>query len=215
MKKSTAPLASTFSLAIALTFALSATSARTAHAAPLQLPPGAVKIVAEKIRFSASDNDGITHFRRQQNMMAIQKFSFEIDGVIVAGVHTIDGLENESDIVEYKDGEAGVSHTRPGKLVITRDWSPKNSDWQGWFENAQAGKVERRSISVIFHNDAGEESMRINLFHCWPSKWNGPALNARSSAHAVEKLEIVTESYRIVDHSKASDASAGGGAKGN
>ena len=50
------------------------------------------------------------------------RFSLEIDGVSVAGVHTIEGIETESDIVEYKDGEDGVNRTRPGNA------KPDNKD---------------------------------------------------------------------------------------
>jgi phage tail-like protein len=129
------------------------------------------------------------------------RFSFEIDGVIVAGVHTIDGLESESDVVEYKDGEDGVSHTRPGnhkpgKMTCAKDWS-NTSEWYKWRKAVLDGKVDRRSISVIFHNDAGEEAGRMNFYNCWPSKWNGPALNARSSGHAGEKLEISWETMEL------------------
>ena len=56
------------------------------------------------------------------------RFSLEIDGVMVAGVNTVEGFETESDVVEYKDGEDGVMHTRsgnckPGKITISKDWS--------------------------------------------------------------------------------------------
>ena len=129
------------------------------------------------------------------------RFSFEIDGVIVAGVHSIDGLESESDIVEYKDGEDGTMHTRPGnpkpgKMTITKDWS-NTSEWYKWRKCVLDGKVDRRSISVIFHNDAGEEAGRMNFYSCWPSKWNGPSLNAKSSGHAQEKLEISWETLEL------------------
>ena len=129
------------------------------------------------------------------------RFSFEIDGVLVAGVHTIDGLESESDVVDYKDGEDGVSHTRPGnhkpgKMTVSKDWS-NTSEWYKWRKAVLDGKVDRRSISVIFHNDAGEEAGRMNFYNCWPSKWTGPALNARSSGHASEKIEISWETMEL------------------
>jgi len=57
----------------------------------------------------------------------------------------------------------------------------------------QLFSIERKSISVIFHNDAGEEAGRMNLFNCWPGGYKGPALNAKSSAHATEKIEISFE----------------------
>src|SRR5438132_13569644 len=129
------------------------------------------------------------------------RFSLEIDGVMVAGVNTVDGFETESDIVEYKDGEDGVMHTRPGnckpgKITITKDWS-NTSEWYKWRKTVLDGKVERKSVSIIFHNDAGEEAGRINLFSCWCTKWTGPSLNARNSGHATEKIEVSWETMEL------------------
>ena len=125
------------------------------------------------------------------------RFSCEIDGVLVAGVNTIDGIDSETDIVDYKDGEDGTMHTRPGnhkpgKMTIQKDWS-NTMEWYNWRQTVMNGKVERKSISVIFHNDAGEEAGRMNFFSCWASKWSGPKLNAKNSAHATETIEVSWE----------------------
>ncbi|MBC7539767.1 MAG: phage tail protein [Bacteriovorax sp.] len=135
------------------------------------------------------------------SMVMPQHYKLEIDGVEVAGVHSVEGLESESDFVEYKDGEDGVIHTRPGnhkpgKMVITKDWS-NTSEWYKWRKAVLDGKVERRSISVIFQNDDGKEAGRINLYDCWPVLWAGPELNAKSSGHAQEKIEISWETLEL------------------
>jgi phage tail-like protein len=59
------------------------------------------------------------------------------------------------------------------------------------------GKVERKSVSIILLNDAGEEAMRYNLFECWPTKYKGPDLNSRNSAHATEAIEIAYETFEM------------------
>jgi phage tail-like protein len=123
------------------------------------------------------------------------RFSFEIDGVLVAGIHSIDGLESEHDIVEYKDGEDGTTHTRPGnhkpgKLTLTKAWHT-------WRKAVLDGRVDRKSMSVIFHNDAGEEAGRYNFFEAWPCRWKAPELNARNSGHATEKLELSWETMEL------------------
>jgi phage tail-like protein len=133
--------------------------------------------------------------KTQGDFNLANRFSLEIDGVLVAGVHTIDGLEHET--VEYKDGEDGTMHTRPGnhkpgKMTVTKDWS-NTSEWYNWRKMVLDGKVDRKSISVIFHNDAGEEAGRVNLFNSWPGGYKGPSLNAKSSGHATEKIEISYE----------------------
>jgi phage tail-like protein len=128
-------------------------------------------------------------------------FSFEIDGVIVGGVHGIEQIETETETVEFKDGEDRRLRTRPGnhrpgKMLVSKDWS-NTPEWYNWRKTVLDGKVQRKSISVIFQNDANEESGRLNFYNCWPTKWVGPALNSRSSGHATEKLEISFEEMEL------------------
>jgi len=130
------------------------------------------------------------------------RFSVEIDGVLVAGVHSLTDLNAlHQQAAAYKDGEDGVSRTRPGNhkpgtLVLTKDWS-NTSEWYQWHKAVLDGKTERKSVSVIFHNDAGEEAGRLNFFDCWPSKYTEPALNARNSGHATETIELSYESMEF------------------
>jgi phage tail-like protein len=119
----------------------------------------------------------------------------------LANYKEITGLESEIEIIEFKDGEDRTIHTRPGnhkagKLVVGKDWS-NTGEWYKWRKAVLDGKVERKSMSVIFHNDAGEEAGRINLFQCWPKKWKGPAMNAKNSGHATEVLEISWETMEL------------------
>ena len=139
--------------------------------------------------------------KTQGDFTLSNRFSFEIDGVLVAGVHTVTGLQSETELVEYKDGESGVMQTRPGnhkpgKMTVTKDWS-NTSEWFKWRKAVLDGKVDRRSISVIFHNDAGEESGRMNFFNCWPAVWYGPDLNAKTSGHSTEKMDISWETCEL------------------
>lgn len=130
------------------------------------------------------------------------RFSLEIDGVLISGVESIKNLEASLDVVEYKDGESGVTHTRPGnhkpgRITILKDWS-NNSELYQWFKKTTAESVQRKSISVIFQNDAGKETSRMNFYNCWPVRWSAPdVINARNSGHASEKLEISWETMEL------------------
>jgi phage tail-like protein len=148
------------------------------------------------VRKPAPETSRLVQTKTQGDFNLSNRFSFEIDGVLVAGVHTIDGLESESDVVEYIDPADGVSHIRPGnhqsQFRIKKDWS-NTSEFFAWRKAVLDGKVDRRSISVVFHNDAGEEAGRYNFYNCWPSKWVGPSLNARSSCCGTERVTFVFE----------------------
>ena len=117
------------------------------------------------------------------------RFALEIDGVQLAGIHTVD---IESDATLANDPTSAPVNT----ARVSRDWS-NTSEWYKWRKAVLDGKVERKSVSIVFHHDDGTESGRLNLFNCWPSKWSGPSLNAKSSGHATEKMEISWETCEL------------------
>jgi phage tail-like protein len=98
--------------------------------------------------------------------------------------------ESDKDSKKGSEKEAAKGH-----MKITFDWTKMNL-FREWIQAVATGTGQRKSISVIFHNDAGEE-MRMNFFECWPTKWTGPALNAKNSGHASEELEITFEKIQV------------------
>jgi phage tail-like protein len=87
-------------------------------------------------------------------------FNFEIDGVMVGGLRTVSGLESETEVVEYKDGEDRTMHTRPGNhkpinFTVTRDWS-NTSEWFKWRQGVNtggAGGAAMKKGTVKFFNE--------------------------------------------------------------
>jgi len=135
--------------------------------------------------------------KTQCDFNVAHNFSLEIDSVITGGIHKIEGIEVEHDVIEYRDGNDPVTHFRPGmkkpgRMKIHKDWS-STSEFFNWYMTVMNGKTERKSISVVIHDDAGGEAMRLNFFECYPSKWSGPSFDAKSSAHANETIDVVFE----------------------
>ena len=129
------------------------------------------------------------------------RFTIEIDGVTVGGVHTIEGLEFENEVIEYHDGDNGVTQFRPGRqkqgrVKLIRDFSATKEFFE-WRNAVVQGKVQRKSVSVIMLADDGTEAIRYNLFECWPTKYIGPALNARNSSNATEAIEFCFERHEM------------------
>ncbi len=129
-----------------------------------------------------------------------------INGALLPAVQSVESIESETEITSHTEGSELITHFRPGnhkpgKMVITREWSLTGElfDWYNLVLMGPdpKGADYRKSVSVIFHNDAGEEAGRMNFYNCWPTKWTGPSLNARNSAHATEKLEIVFDTMEL------------------
>jgi phage tail-like protein len=129
------------------------------------------------------------------------RFSMEVDGVMIAGVREVETIESASQVV-YVPGPSGGVSAQPGPVTaqtvrVTKDWS-NTHEWYDWRQTVLNGKVDRKSISVIFHNDAGAEVGRMNFFNCWPSSYTGPTLRAKQSGRATETIEIVFETLQLL-----------------
>jgi len=143
-----------------------------------------------------------TYFKTMGDFNLHSHYRVEINGRPVVGARSLTDLNALHQQLRsgYQDGEDGVSRTRPGKhmpgkLVLTKDWS-NTLEWYTWRKAVIDGKTDRRSISIIFHDDAGTEVGRMNFYNCWPVKHVMPEMNAKSSGHASETMEL---NYDSVD----------------
>ena len=129
-------------------------------------------------------------------------FLVEIDGVTVAGFTEASGLETEQDIIEYRNGDEDITVRKlPGlkkftNISLKRGFTGSDELWE-WRKTVMDGRIERRSGAIVLLNEGREEVARWEFFEGWPSKWEGPALNAKNSEVAIESLEIAHERLRL------------------
>ena len=131
-------------------------------------------------------------------------FLLEIQGVvndnkiIVGGFKSMSGMDSETEIVEFKQGNDTVVRKKPGRttyanIVLERGYTATDDLWQ-WRQNIENGKIDRRSGSIIILDQDGQtEVARYNFYEGWPCKWYVPDMNSDSSAMAIEKIEISCE----------------------
>ena len=129
------------------------------------------------------------------------RFSVEINGISLPGMHTAEGLSASTDTITYKDGDGVIrkrpGNHKPGNIVLTKDWS-NTSDWFQWRKNVIDGKTDRRTVSIIFRDDAGTEVGRMNFSNCWPTKHVLPSFSQKQSGHATETIELTYESLTVI-----------------
>ncbi len=130
-------------------------------------------------------------------------FRVEIDGVTAAGFSECHGLEASVEVIEYREGNDRINTVRklPGlvrypPIVLRRGLTQDKSLWQ-WFQSVVNGEVQRSAGSIVLMNAAHQEVMRWNFMGGWPSKWEGPALNAKNNEIAIETLEIQHEGLEL------------------
>jgi phage tail-like protein len=130
-------------------------------------------------------------------------FLIEIDGVVKGGFSEASGLTTDTNIIEYREGaeQQGTTRKLPGlmkynNIVLKRGWTRDKSLW-AWRKKVIDGKTQRNSGSIVLLDEARNEALRWNFREGWPSKWEGPALNAKTSEVAVETLEIAHEGLEL------------------
>jgi phage tail-like protein len=126
-------------------------------------------------------------------------FTVEIQNVTVGRFKSVDGLDSETEVIEYQDGDDLILRKRPGRtkysnVILKRGYADKgmNELWE-WRKKVMDGRVDRRSGSVILQNDNGEEVARYNFEGGWPCKWKGWDLDGKGSDTAVEEIELAVE----------------------
>lgn len=135
--------------------------------------------------------------RRPHDHIGQFNFKVEIEGVTQGAFRNVEGLDSETEIVEYQDGDDIILRKRPGRtkysnVTLKRGYINTDELWQ-WRKKVIEGKVERKSGSVILCADDGSEIMRYNFFEAWPKAWQGVRFDGNSQNVQIEEIELVIE----------------------
>lgn len=125
------------------------------------------------------------------------------DGASVSGSFSeVSGLGVEITPIEYRNGSEDITVRKlPGlkkfpNIVLKRGITGDIAFWT-WIADAMDGQVRRADGSIILLDESRQEVMRFNFQRGWPTKWEGPSLNATSNEIAIETLEICHEGLEI------------------
>ena len=125
-------------------------------------------------------------------------FKLEIEGITVAGFSEVTGLNQESNVIDYREGQEPITPRKLpglnkfGNITLKRGISPDLSVYN-WRKTVTDGDIERRNASIVLHNEKHEEVVRWNLVNAWPSKYVGPDLKANANEVAIESIELTHE----------------------
>jgi phage tail-like protein len=132
-------------------------------------------------------------------------FQIEISGVAVGGFSEVSGLSTDSNIIEYREGNEkfGTVRKLPGlikysNIVLKRGWTKDKGLWI-WRKKVLDGKTSRTHGSIVLLDESRAVALRWNFREGWPSKWEGPPLNGKTSEVAIEMLEIAHEGLELAD----------------
>jgi phage tail-like protein len=133
-------------------------------------------------------------------------FQVDIDGVGQFGFSEVSGLTTDTNIIEYREGDEiadGESTTRklPGlikytNIVLKRGYT-KDLSAYNWRLLVIQGLTSRTGGSITLLDEARNPALRWTFRNGWPCKWEGPALNGKTSEVAIESMEIAHEGLTL------------------
>jgi phage tail-like protein len=125
-------------------------------------------------------------------------FLVEIDGISRGAFHECSGFDSTIDVIEHREGGENTTlrklpgMTKYSNLVLK--WGITDDlELYEWHRQVVDGEISRRNGSIVLLGRAGEEVARWNFVRAWPTKWDGPDLNAEANDVAVEMLELAHE----------------------
>ena len=160
------------------------------------------------------------------------RFIVEVDGFARAGFLECNGLEQTTEVVEYREGgnnatpqkSAGLTTfanvtLRRGQFIGSTDGG--EDDFSAWAQdvyevNANGAPLEyRRTLDIVQYHRSGVEAVRHRVYEGWPTRFKPFGdLNGTANENSIQELEITHEGFDKLGQSGASatvGASVGGG----
>lgn len=131
------------------------------------------------------------------------RFVLTVGDIKQAGFSDVAIAETMIDVVDYREGNDPPHVRKLSGLTkygnITLKWGlavgASALDLFKWHAAVSAGEVktQRKDVSIVVQDEAGQETARFVVSNAWPTKYHSSDLNAKGNEVIIEMLELVNE----------------------
>ena len=114
----------------------------------------------------------------------------------VCGFSEASGLVLETEVETLREGGVNTHEIQlagpskfPSRLVLKRGLA--EAQLWSWYRDVMRGKVERKAVTVILQNYAGQATWQWVFRRACPVKWSGPEFRAGTAEVAFESIELI------------------------
>lgn len=130
-------------------------------------------------------------------------FLIELDGITRAAFQECSGFDSTIDVIEHREGGENTTLRKlPGMTkysnIILKWGITDDRDLYDWHQAIVDGEIERKNGSIVLLDRTGDEVARWDFQRAWPTKYDGPDLNAEGNDVAIETLELAHEGIKRV-----------------
>lgn len=142
----------------------------------------------------------------QNNIWPLPKFYFSValgDNDAVS-FQEVDGLESETQPIEYRHGNSPVFYPikmpglgRVGNVTMRKGIFVNDSNFWNWYNEIKMNTIARRTVVISLLDEEGNPKTTWTLNNAWPTKITGTDLKSEGNEVAVESVEIAYETLII------------------
>ncbi len=151
----------------------------------------------------------------QEELLVSCRFYFEADGLTDKQILEVSGLSSETPaaggdkVLGSSKNAVNLRQASPTRAkftpVVVKVVATTNKDLYKWYEDCnknEGGKSDwssnRKASSVSVYDQAGDMKARWELLNSYPTKYEGPKLEAGSNDVANETITLVHEGIKRV-----------------
>lgn len=130
-------------------------------------------------------------------------FLVEVDGITRASFHECSAFNSSVEVIEYNEGGTLYPLRIPGRVkfanITLKRGMNADLDMYNWHLQVVQGTIQRRNGSIIMMDRANQNIVaRWDFTQAWPTKCDGPGLNAEENSIAIDSFEIVCTTLKRV-----------------
>ncbi len=144
---------------------------------------------------------------KQETPWPLPKFQFSVDfGDIQSdiGFQEVSGLDTETQIIEYRDGNSKQYSTvkMPGiakysNVTMKRGIFQDDSLFWDWYSQIKMNTIKRQTVVIKLLDESGSPTVTWTLANAWPTKITATDLKSDGNEVAVDTIEIAHEGLTI------------------
>jgi phage tail-like protein len=135
------------------------------------------------------------------NVYPLAKFHFKVEwGGARAGFQDVSGVEETTDVIEYREGTTNVytkikmpGLIKYGNVTLKRGIVTGDFDESNWFSATVGTTPVRRTVKIMMLDDTGSTVVTWTLQNAFPASYKFTELNAVGNEVAIETLELAHE----------------------
>jgi phage tail-like protein len=135
----------------------------------------------------------------------VSAFHFQVEwGGTRIGFTEVSGLSVELQTIDYREGSSleYQATKMPGipqfsNITLKRGMYKSDNEFFQWLNTVKLNNIERRDLTISLLNESHEPVTTWKVKEAFPTKVEGPTLNATGNEAAIESIELAHEGLTI------------------